>query len=150
MELDPVIKAYVEPDPTLWAQAAPAVAQFAAVFPLKKLDAAGGSKKRKPWRELINDERAAVPRLAEPGAAGADVKLEALLDADVTEVSASDPLGTFAKIMARRDSAEHIPSACAAMWTLITDSVHKSIRASLYQRAMDCLRALRDGCLQVY
>lgn len=65
----------------------------------------------------------------------------------VDKVGNLNPIEDFEAMMLRRDSAEWVNKAIKDMKNLIFDLVENSYEGNTYQKALDCLLALRKGCI---
>lgn len=72
-------------------------------------------------------------------ASTSEVKVETL--GDLTSVS------DFEAILSRRDSPEWVSKAIFAMKNKILDLVENSLEGDNYPKALECLIALRKGCV---
>lgn len=70
----------------------------------------------------------------------------------VEKVGDSNPVGDFEAMISRRDSPEWVSKGIQSMKDKIFNLVEQSFEGDNYQRALECLVALRKGCIleQVY
>lgn len=70
----------------------------------------------------------------------------------VEKVGDSNPVEDFEAMISRRDSPEWVSKAIQSMIDKILNLVEQSFEGDNYQRALECLVALRKGCIleQVY
>lgn len=70
----------------------------------------------------------------------------------VEKVGDSNPVEDFEAMISRRDSPEWVSKGIQSMKDKIFNLVEQSFEGDNYQRALECLVALRKGCIleQVY
>lgn len=70
----------------------------------------------------------------------------------VEKLGDSNPVQEFEAMMSRRDSPDWVSKAFQSMKDKIYDLVENSVEGDNYQKAVECLVALRKGCIleQVY
>eukprot|EP00455_Lapot_gusevi_P048048 TRINITY_DN6592_c0_g2_i3.p1 TRINITY_DN6592_c0_g2~~TRINITY_DN6592_c0_g2_i3.p1 ORF type:complete len:729 (-),score=150.15 TRINITY_DN6592_c0_g2_i3:21-2207(-) len=150
-ELDPVIKSYLEPNPQVFERSREALQQFKQAFPLKQRESQD-KKKRRHWRDLIEDQEASKKSRHDAPEPSIDldteIKIEEIVKERVDHVSSADPLGTFTSIMSRRDNPALVTQAINEMWTIIEDSIIKAFRGNTFPKALACLLALREACVR--
>lgn len=66
----------------------------------------------------------------------------------VSEVGSLQPVKDFVAMLARRDSDEWVSKAIREMRKTITDLLDSSYKGNTYDKALDCLDALRKGCVE--
>lgn len=65
----------------------------------------------------------------------------------VEKIGDSNPVQDFEAMLSRRDSPHWVSEALKRMQDKIFDLVKNSIETESYQKILDCLVALRKGCL---
>eukprot|EP01104_Vermistella_antarctica_P009440 TRINITY_DN242_c2_g1_i1.p1 TRINITY_DN242_c2_g1~~TRINITY_DN242_c2_g1_i1.p1 ORF type:complete len:766 (-),score=263.58 TRINITY_DN242_c2_g1_i1:75-2372(-) len=174
-ELDPVIRAYVEPDGAMFGKAAGELALFKNAFVLTAVnqdkDGEVEGKKRKVWSDHLAEmdielksyhdgkKRAKVAG-GDDIAGGASVKSEPDDDMGIVleklvgdsaegkkEIGSVDPVSDFKEILLRKDQ-DLVPDAISDMEKMIRKLVNDSVRDQLYPKAIECLVTLRTGCVQ--
>lgn len=73
---------------------------------------------------------------------------QSILSGATNAVGSINPVKDFRDMLARRD-VDLVDDAIAQMQTRITQLINDSIRDQFYPKAVDCLSALRDGCIKV-
>jgi len=142
--VDDAVKSIIEPDPELIAKNE--LDRFCSQFQLKM-----NPKKDKASKKFWRDK----PSLSEEAAgkeAGDDVQdgisFDSLAARKTEQIGSLTPVQDFEAMLARRDSDEWVPKAIREMKKLITDLLDSSYKGNTYHKAMDCLVALRNGCVQ--
>ncbi|MDR3549101.1 MAG: Ku70/Ku80 C-terminal arm domain-containing protein [Candidatus Pacebacteria bacterium] len=154
--LDENIAAYIKPDKTLFEKAEAAVGQFAKSFELKKIDKEESKRKRVYWRDLISKEEKKEGTKADMTAAETEtMQQEAAAEKskgvfepeEIKEISVVDPINDFKKMIGERHR-DRVAEAVGQMKTIIRRFVDESLMGSTYDRALECLAALRDSCVK--
>eukprot|EP00727_Mastigamoeba_balamuthi_P013963 m51a1_g919 putative atp-dependent dna helicase (755) ;mRNA; r:181520-185343 len=162
-ELDPEVARYIMPDADLFARAETALRDFGAHFALEKTEAAAKSEKRVYWRDAMDDaardvklesyaggEPEAKRRKVEGAAAeheAAGLSLERLAASGVASVGSVNPARDFADMTARRD-VDLVLDAVAQLQKRVDQLVAESLGEQYYGKALECLFALRKGCVR--
>jgi len=74
---------------------------------------------------------------------------KSILSGATNAVGSINPVKDFRDMLARRD-IDLVDEAIAQMQTRITQLINDSIRDQFYPKAVDCLAALREGCIKVF
>lgn len=93
----------------------------------------------KPSGSNVVDEAANIEAI-ECQNSGPTVKIE--------QIGCSTPLKDFEQMMARRDGPKWVERAIKEMQDHIYGLLENSYKGDNYQKAIECLIALRDGCIQ--
>ncbi|KAF9618590.1 hypothetical protein IFM89_002285 [Coptis chinensis] len=139
--LDNTLKRITEPDPELLSQNKAVIDEFRKQFELKENPKLKKSSKRL-WRDkpTMSDE--------EPdGALDFDTQTVNESTEKVEKIGNSTPVQDFEAMMARRDSKVWVDKAIKDMKSHIFDLVENSYKGDTYDKALDCLVALRKGCI---
>lgn len=168
---DPEVEKCMHPDPEVFAKATGAIDRFKSEFPLKRV-AKAVKRKRKFWGDdqgADGDADGAAPAKssrdgsseaagAGAGAGGADDSdddfggggdVAALFGgkAKVDSVGTLDPIGDFKALLSRREGEAIVETAVTGMAKAVRGLV-QSGQAMLADKAMECLIAFREGCVQ--
>lgn len=98
---------------------------------------------RRAWREkpsLSNEEVSAK----DPTASNL---LEYSSDKKVEKIGNQNPIQDFEAMMARRDSSKWVRKAIEEMQNYIANMLENSHEQDAFQKAVECLKALRKGCI---
>ncbi|XP_058104657.1 ATP-dependent DNA helicase 2 subunit KU80 isoform X2 [Magnolia sinica] len=144
--LDRTLKRVAEPDPELLSQNQSVIANFRNKFELKE-----NPKKKKSSRLLWREKRSASDEGEKDAEDVPDVQSVKLIGNSskmkVEEIGDLNPVQDFEAMMARRDSSEWVSKAIRNMKVLISDLLDSSCEGNHYDKAMECLVALRRGCI---
>eukprot|EP00011_Vannellida_sp_DIVA3-517-6-12_P007195 CAMPEP_0114621812 /NCGR_PEP_ID=MMETSP0168-20121206/9418_1 /TAXON_ID=95228 ORGANISM="Vannella sp., Strain DIVA3 517/6/12" /NCGR_SAMPLE_ID=MMETSP0168 /ASSEMBLY_ACC=CAM_ASM_000044 /LENGTH=721 /DNA_ID=CAMNT_0001833015 /DNA_START=11 /DNA_END=2176 /DNA_ORIENTATION=- len=154
-KLDPRIEAYVNPDEALLAKAKVELDAFEAAFPLQRVEAQEKTQRRY-WSDAVAttgdisldsyvQDSAAKKRKV--GEEGETISVAAIVAGGTSDVGPIHPVKDFEAMLARRD-VDLVDKAVEQMQERISQLVADSIRDQLYAKAVDCLKALRSGCVQ--
>jgi len=157
-ELDPVIASYINPDERVHKRAAAAFKALETAFPLHKV-VEEKKKAKRHWRDYMDgpveltEEMQAAKKHKTDGGKGELVAVPTKLD-DITKkvvdkVSTVDPINDFKSMLSRRDDARVIARAIEGMVEVIKTLVRDSFADHGFPKAIDCLTALRAGCVQM-
>jgi ATP-dependent DNA helicase 2 subunit 2 len=165
---DPLIEKYMNQNPGLLKRAAPQLAAFARNFPLKVVEKKAGKRKRH-WRDMYGgdvdedaDMRAAKAQRQKTEAKGPSqaasqsqsssssgpVAMSDIVVNQVEKISSVSPVQDFKDMLSRRDRADLVEKAIAQMHAMIKTIVTNSFQAAQFPRALECLQALRRGCIE--
>ncbi|XP_076945842.1 ATP-dependent DNA helicase 2 subunit KU80-like [Bidens hawaiensis] len=134
--LDESLKRITEPDPEVVSKNKLVIDDFRRHFELKE-----NPKLKKSTRRLLKDKTPGSyeNQSTDLIASTSEVKVETL--GDLTSVS------DFEAMISRRDSPEWVSKAIFAMKNKILDLVENSLEGDNYPKALECLIALRKGCV---
>lgn len=142
--VDDAVKSIIEPDPQLIVENE--LDRFCSQFQLK-INPKKDKASKKFWRD-----KPSLSQEAAGNEAGDDLKNDISFDSLVArkteQIGSLTPVQDFESMLARRDSDEWVPKALREMKKLITDLLDSSYKGNTYHKAMDCLVALRNGCVQ--
>jgi ATP-dependent DNA helicase 2 subunit 2 len=152
--LDPLISAYLRPEETLHTQpqAAAAFQEFSTHFTFTSSESRE-KVQRKYWKDRFQDSEVQldsyVPenKRAKKGEGSASLSMESILSGVCSDVGSINPVQDFKAMLARRD-VDLVDKAIGQMKERINQLVEDSIRTQLYPKAIECLQALRQGCIQ--
>ncbi|WOK98096.1 ATP-dependent DNA helicase 2 subunit KU80 isoform X3 [Canna indica] len=146
-QLDRRLKRIAEPDPETFSRHKPIIDNFQKQFELKE----NPKKKkltRRAWREKAsasNEEEVGVNDGVPEVHSASLVKCST--SAKVEKVSDLNPVQDFEAMMARRDSSKWTRKAIKDMQDYIIDLLENSFDGNSYPKAIECLIALRKGCI---
>jgi len=112
-------------------------------------------KEKKHWRDYfdgpveLSDDMKAAKKLKTDGKAETEVKFEDIVNKQVEKIGSVDPVTDFKQMISRRDDAKWINKAIGDMIEMIKDLVKTSYGATNFPKAIDCIGALRIGCVQM-
>ena len=142
-ELPPLNKAvedYLKPDKQMFLNAQQECSLFESSFTLKKKQKEEEAKKKRVyWRDLIaknNSESEAVKAKGKPEK-----------DEPVLKISSINPIEDF-KAMATDRKKDRVMEAITQMKDMIVRFVKDSLHGDTYDKALECLAALRDVCIK--
>ncbi|XP_047342319.1 ATP-dependent DNA helicase 2 subunit KU80 [Impatiens glandulifera] len=144
--LDDTLKKITEPGPETISRCGPVLDEFCRLFQLKDNPKMKKSAKRLRHKPSESDEEREIKRNAN---AGETVNYKGSLSVvlKVEEIGELNPVQDFEAIMSRRDSPEWVNKAINGMKAKIIQLVENSSEIDTYQKAMECLNALRKGCI---
>eukprot|EP01126_Amoeba_proteus_P003565 TRINITY_DN11192_c0_g1_i10.p1 TRINITY_DN11192_c0_g1~~TRINITY_DN11192_c0_g1_i10.p1 ORF type:complete len:623 (+),score=149.93 TRINITY_DN11192_c0_g1_i10:2070-3938(+) len=151
--MDAQILNHISPPKELFEKASVEIQNFSEVFPLEVKDEKKNEKKRKFWSQaLLSDDI----KLDSYTGGGNTVKkfklsheqlsLESMISGGVDTVGPIHPCEDFKAMFKRRD-IDLVDKAIKEICNLILSFVHESIQKSYYNKAIDCVKTLREGCI---
>ena len=156
-KLDPVIEKYVNPDINLVEKSKETLEKYKELFPLEKVQT-GEKVKRKYWADVSTDDI----KLDSYANADSDAQalkkkklddnealfsIEKIVAFGITDVGSITPVKDFHDMLNRRD-VDLVDKAIEQMKERIQQLVNDSIKDQLYIKAIECLKALREGCIK--
>ncbi|XP_057869345.2 ATP-dependent DNA helicase 2 subunit KU80 isoform X2 [Cryptomeria japonica] len=143
--VDDLLMRIVEPDPEIVSENEFALNRFCSQFQLKV-----NPKKDKMSKRFWRDKAPLSEEVGKDDSVDlqSDISFESLAARKVEEVGGLTPVQDFEAMLARRDSDEWVPKAIREMKKLISDLLDNSYNGNTYSKALDCLLALRSGCVQ--
>jgi ATP-dependent DNA helicase 2 subunit 2 len=152
-QVDPNIRKYSTPDETLFAKAQSVISHFKEKFVLVRTDQKEKEGRRRFWSEaFLRDEDITLEsylasdkkrqKLDHPEDA-----LQHIIRGGVADVGTINPVADFKAMLSRRD-VDLVGKAIKQMKERIVKYVNESIKDSYYDKALECLRSLRAGCIQ--
>jgi ATP-dependent DNA helicase 2 subunit 2 len=156
--LDPLVEQYVNPDKHMLERAARAIDAVKETFHLVKTEQKEKEGKRRFWSDAFAEAAAGVQL---DSYVNDDAKRQKLHDglpeggrrlsiqsliSEVTDVGSATPVEDFNAMIARKD-VDLVDKAIEQMQRQIVKLVNESVRDSYYSKALDCLKALRKGCV---
>ncbi|XP_019189359.1 PREDICTED: ATP-dependent DNA helicase 2 subunit KU80 [Ipomoea nil] len=130
--LDEILRRITDPDPELLSQNKTVVDEFRRCFELKD-----NPKMKKSRKRLIREKPTGSDEEGER--ASTKVKSE--------KIGNINPVQDFEDMISRRDSPEWVNKAIQEMKNKIFYLVENSLEGDTYQKALECLVALRNGCI---
>lgn len=102
---------------------------------------------RRAWREKssASDEEVGAENKV-TGTESAKLIKDSLLE-KAEKIGDLNPVEDFEAMMARRDSSKWVRKAIKEMEDYIYDLLENSLEGNTYPKAIDCLFALRKGCI---
>nr|XP_043625267.1 ATP-dependent DNA helicase 2 subunit KU80 [Erigeron canadensis] len=141
--LDATLKRITEPDPEVISQNKPVIDEFRRHFELKE-----NPKLKKSSRRLIRDKTSGSTEEEVGKIEGQSSDLVASTSkVKVETIGDLTPVSDFEAMISRRDSSEWVSKAIFGMKNKVFDVVENSYEGDTYQKALECLVALRRGCV---
>ncbi|XP_022886195.1 ATP-dependent DNA helicase 2 subunit KU80 [Olea europaea var. sylvestris] len=141
--LDETLRKITEPDPELISQNKAVIDEFHRCFELKE-----NPKLKKSSRRLLKEKPTGSN---EEGLGSVAVQaidaIEYTSRVKVEKIGDLDPVQDFEAMMSRRDGTEWVNKAIQDMKNKIFDMVENSFEGDTYHKALECLVALRKGCI---
>ena len=75
------------------------------------------------------------------------LSIDAIIAGGVSDVGSIEPVKDFKQMIARRD-VDLVDKAIEQMKERIQRLLNESVKDQLYPKALDCMKALREGCVQ--
>uniref|UniRef100_A0A1D1Z9U1 ATP-dependent DNA helicase 2 subunit KU80 n=1 Tax=Anthurium amnicola TaxID=1678845 RepID=A0A1D1Z9U1_9ARAE len=140
--LDTSLKNITEPDPDLVFQSKSIGDDLRNLFELKD------NTKKRPSKRLRGEAHSASNEVVDGLGNVASGILNAVSSSmKVDKIGDLTPVKDFEAMIARRDSTEWITKAIKEMQIYIYDLLENSYEGDAYPKAMECLVALRRGCI---
>jgi len=155
-DLDENIASYIKPDKKLFESAEIAVNTFSKSFDLHKVESLQPKPKRVYWRDLISQEEdkevKASPeeeqkQMEEVNPVQAEKGKGVFEPEEVKEISVVDPITDFKKMIGDRHR-DRVDEALCQMKNMIIRFIDESLVGSSYDRALECLIAMREACVK--
>ncbi|KAI3444684.1 hypothetical protein Pfo_001349 [Paulownia fortunei] len=142
--LDETLRKITEPDPELLCQNRAVIEEFRRFFELKE-----NPKLKKSSRRVLREKPSGSSEEGEGiGAVGQAMDaIEYTFKVKVETIGDSNPVQDFEAMISRRDSPQWVSKAIQSMKDKIFDLVENSFEGDTYQKALECLVALRKGCI---
>ncbi|EGG24234.1 ATP-dependent DNA helicase [Cavenderia fasciculata] len=155
--LDPLISKYINPDENILERASDAIKDFHSKFTLTKVNNFKSDHKYR-WKDgmLIEEEIKLDSYIGQDDDGSkkkrkaddlADYSLDKLVSGYVNEVGSINPVQNFKDMLARRD-IDLVDKAINLMRSRIVQLVNDSLKDQFYQKALECVVALRQGCIK--
>lgn len=161
-KLDPALLEYLQPIEELVTQSADVIDRFKQLFPLTPVAEAEKST-RKFWTEAVSVDEVVLDsylnaKKAKTNTSGESAQsssggplfeklsVEAFAAHRVSAVSTITPAADFRSMCARRD-VDLVDTALTQIQERIVQFVNESIQSQLYDKASDCLVAMREICV---
>ncbi|GFS04275.1 X-ray repair cross-complementing protein 5-like [Elysia marginata] len=149
-DLSPIIANYLRPPEAVTSNSAPVVERLSKLFKLEvtdkgKLEETGENMFKSShsfYREDEDGLQAKKPKLDN----NLDGGLQSMMKAEVTEVGTVTPIEDFKSLLGRTDR-DMFEEGCKQMQKRIQQVVVDSFGQQFYGKAMDCLKALRQTCI---
>ena len=155
--LNEAIASYVKPDKELFEEAAPEVSAFEEAFKLEYVNEDENKRRQRVyWRDIIQREGAKNQEEAkeiEEEERIARLKVEQkgdgfeFKDDEVKEITSVDPIGDFKKMVSDR-KVDRVGDAIGQMQNMIERFVKNSLKGDLFDKALECLQAMRETCVR--
>ncbi|KAM9991022.1 hypothetical protein ACTFIY_007074 [Dictyostelium cf. discoideum] len=177
-KLDPIIAEYINPDQIIMNKSKQSIKNFADKFPLTKTTVfsktpaiSGGNTNgttsntnntmiggvKYHWKDgmLIGEEINLDSYVTDDGSEAkkrkvndfSEFSLDKLVSGYVTEVGTINPVQNFKDMLNRRDM-DLVDKAITLMKERILQLVNDSLRDQYYQKAFECIKELRVGCIR--
>ncbi|KYQ93240.1 ATP-dependent DNA helicase [Tieghemostelium lacteum] len=157
-KLDPIIENYINPDEQILERAKDSISQFNSQFTLQKTTAfKDKSQVKYRWIDgmLVGEEITLDSYITDDGSEYkkrkindfSDFSLDKLVSGYVNEVGTINPVQNFRDMLNRRD-IDLVDKAIALMRSRIQQLVSDSLKDQYYQKAIECIKELRVGCIK--
>eukprot|EP01133_Synstelium_polycarpum_P006600 gene6600-7664_t len=152
-KLDPIIGKYINPDENILDRSQATLKDFQQLFPLTKTNDYKEDRKFR-WKDgmLIEDEIKLDSYVTDASDGKkrkaddlADYSLDKLVSKYVNEVGSINPVQNFKDMLARRD-IDLVDKAITLMKNRIVQLINDSLKDQFYQKALECIQELRNGC----
>ncbi|XP_027107832.1 ATP-dependent DNA helicase 2 subunit KU80 isoform X2 [Coffea arabica] len=144
--LDETLKKITEPDPEILFQNKSVIEDFRRCFELKE-----NPKLKKSTRRLLKEKPSGSDDEREALGNGSDAQpmdaIEYPSKIKTEKIGDANPVQDFEAMMSRRDSPEWVSKAIQYMKDKVFELVENSCEGDSYQKALECLTALRKGCI---
>jgi len=140
--LDESIGEYIRPDKNLF-EGNKYVTFLPKAFEIKEKEKKEDKKKRVFWREIINTEISENTGISEKKL---EEKLEAHKEEAKKSISTTSPIEDFTEMLNYKYKDLTV-DALEQMKEIIIKFIVESFKGSYYTRALDCIKVLRDACL---
>ncbi|KAK9143693.1 hypothetical protein Syun_013093 [Stephania yunnanensis] len=142
--LDKTLKRIIEPDSKILLQNRALIDEFCKLFDVKENPKIKKSTRRL-WTKTSSDGEgeSAQGGLNDHGVPSFNSEGKPI----VSQIGDKTPAEDFEAMMARRDGVEWVNKAMKDMKSFIYDLVENSYEGDAYSKALDCLIALRKGCI---
>ncbi|KAA8515939.1 hypothetical protein F0562_019118 [Nyssa sinensis] len=144
--LDETLKKITEPDPDIFSQNKTVIDEFRRRFELKE-----NPKLKKSMRRLLKEKPSGSNDEGEGFGNAYDAEtvnsIENTSIVKVEKIGDLTPIQDFEAMMSRRDGPEWVSKAITNMKNKIFDLVEDSCEGDTYHKALECLVALRKGCI---
>ncbi|KAF2069356.1 hypothetical protein CYY_009327 [Polysphondylium violaceum] len=157
-KLDAVISAYINPDEQILEKSKHSILEFSTQFPLTKTaNYKPTSDLRYRWKDgmLVGEEITLDSYVTDDGSElkkrkvndFSEFSLDKLVSGFVDQVGTINPVQNFKDMLARRD-IDLVDKAITLMKERILQLVNDSLKDQYYQKALDCVKELRLGCIK--
>ncbi|VFQ91280.1 unnamed protein product [Cuscuta campestris] len=137
--LDESLRRITDPDPALLSQNNTVIEEFRRCFELKE-----NPKMKKSTKRLLREN----PIGSDEGRGGRFSKTAEIPTVNETDtIGDINPVQDFEVMISRRDSPEWVNKAIEEMKKKIFHLVDNSFEGDTHQKALECLAALRNGCI---
>ncbi|EYU31996.1 hypothetical protein MIMGU_mgv1a022226mg [Erythranthe guttata] len=140
--LDETLRKITEPDAELLSENRAVIEEFRRFFEVKENPKLKKSSRRREKPSGSNEEREGIGAVGEAMDA-----IEYTSKIKVEEIGASNPVHDFEAMISRRDGPQWVSKAIQSMKDKISNLVENSSQGDTYQKALDCLVALRKACI---
>lgn len=144
--LDETLKKITEPDPEMLFQNKSIIEDFRRCFELKE-----NPKLKKSTRRLSKEKPSGSDDEREDLGNGSDAQpmdaIEYPSKIKTEKIGDANPVQDFEAMMSRRDSPAWVSKAIQCMKDKVFELVENSCEGDSYQKALECLVALRKGCI---
>jgi len=160
--VDPAVARILEPNAALFARAEPFLQEFQRLFKLEKAPEVQKAEKRTFWHDKVDDssrditvgapaalqaDESGAPSGKKRKTEGGELNVDALLAQDILAVGSVAPVKDFEAMLSRRD-IDLVGKAIEQMVGRIRQLVFDSIGDQYFPKALECILALRRGCVQ--
>ncbi|CAI9104637.1 OLC1v1003351C1 [Oldenlandia corymbosa var. corymbosa] len=144
--LDETLSRITESDPDMFSQNKSIIDDFRRCFELKE-----NPKLKKSSRRLLKEKPSGSDDEGQGVGNGSNAQPMDLIEyksgVKVEKIGDLNPVQDFESMISRRDSPEWVNKAIRYMKDKISELVKNSCEGDVYQKAVECLVALRKGCV---
>ncbi|KAK4476526.1 hypothetical protein RD792_015682 [Penstemon davidsonii] len=142
--LDETLKKITEPDSEILTQSRAVINEFRRSFELKE-----HPKLKKSSRRFLREKPSGSDEEGEGiGIVGQPMDaIEYTSEVKLEKIGDSNPVQDFEALISRRDGSQWVIKAIQNMKNKIFDLIENSFEGDAYQKAMECLVALRKSCI---
>ncbi|KAL6569394.1 ATP-dependent DNA helicase II subunit 2 [Orobanche minor] len=141
--LDKTLRKITEPDPELISLNGAVIEKFRRCFELQH-----NPKLKKSSRRVLREKPSGSNEGEGIGTSGQAMDaVESTSKVKVEKIGDSDPVQDFEAMISRRDSPQWVSKAIQSMKDKIFNLVENSFDGDTYLKALECLVALRKGCI---
>lgn len=155
--IEPFFQKMLDPLPSLFESAKEEIDELRTAIPIKKVEGTKQSRRGKGgWRteedgphpsETGEEEDESRKRIKSEPSFDETTDLGKLTEQAVRVVSTSDAVKDFEAMMKNR-AVDLVETAITQMSAVIVQFVFEGFAGQFFDKAIDCIRALREGCLQ--
>lgn len=145
-EMNENIQQYMRPNIQKFTEATPQIEEFAKQHKLVQVETKQ-EKRRIYWKDVIEQEEKKLESLtAEQAAERLKMDKDEKPDANIKEIGSINPIADFKRMITDRKQ-DLVSTALDQMDKLIRRFIDSSMSGDLFDKAIGCLQAMREGCV---